>query len=149
MITQEESLLEQPGADSPSNDTHANRARVLLAEDDRSLRRYLEVVIGRAGYDVVSAADGLQAMKTLLTSPIDIVITDAMMPNLSGHELSRFLKNSPQLSHLPIVLLSAQERKETSREAEPVDAFLAKPVSAVDLIECIGELLRARNRPKD
>ncbi len=149
MITQEESLSKEQSITSPSNETPAKRARVLLAEDDRSLRRYLEVVIGRAGYDVVSATDGLQAMKTLLTSPIDIVITDAMMPNLSGHELSRFLKNTPQLSHLPIILLSARERKETSQEAEPVDAFLAKPVSAVDLIDCIGELLRERNRPKD
>jgi CheY-like chemotaxis protein len=149
MITQEESLLEEPSITAPPNETAAKRARVLLAEDDRSLRRYLEVVIGRAGFDVVSVPDGLQAMKTLLTSPIDIVITDATMPNLSGYELSRFLRNTPHLSRLPIILLSAQEKKESSQEAEPVDAFLAKPVSAVDLIDCIGELLSARTSPKE
>ena len=64
----------------------ATRVRVLLAEDDRALRRFLEVVLQRAGYDVIPAADGLEAMKIALSSNIDIVVTDAMMPNLSGHE---------------------------------------------------------------
>ena len=71
-----------------------SRARVLLVEDDNSLRRYVEVTLQRAGYEVLSAADGLEAMKLALTSHVDIVITDAMMPNLSGHELGRFLRNS-------------------------------------------------------
>ena len=121
------------------------RAVVLLAEDDRSLRRLLEVVLDRAGYKVIPVADGLEAMKLAISARIDIVVTDATMPNLSGHELCRFLRNSPTLSHLPIVLLSAQERKDTDENAEQVDAFLAKPVSGEDLVACIKGLL-ARKR---
>jgi two-component system cell cycle response regulator len=143
MITQEETIAGESDIARPVDGDCGRRARVLLVEDDRSLRRYLEVTIARAGYDVTPAADGLQAMKALLNSPMDIVITDAMMPNLNGHELCRFLKNSPQLAHIPVILLSALERKETNPEAEPADAFLAKPVSAVDLIECLRELLSA------
>lgn len=121
------------------------KARVLLVEDDKALRRYLEVTLERAGYAVFSAADGLDAMKLALAAEVDLVITDAMMPNLSGHELCRFLRNSPKLSHIPIVLLSGLERKESGREEELADAFLSKPVSAETLTECVARLLQPRN----
>jgi len=132
----------------PIRDSNAHLAQrendrqtsVLLAEDDRALRRFLEVVLERAGYQVFSATDGLEAMKLVLSASIDIVVTDAIMPNLSGHEFCRFLRNSPSLSHLPIILLSALEQKDTDA-AEQADAFLTKPVAGEKLIECIEELL--------
>jgi len=127
-----------------TQDVVHDRARVLLVEDDNSLRRYVEVTLQRAGYEVVSAADGLAAMKLALTSSVDIVITDAMMPNLSGHELGRFLRNSPKLSNIPIILLSGMERKEGSLEEGYADALFSKPVSAEDLLESVAELLLAR-----
>jgi two-component system cell cycle response regulator len=121
------------------------RICVLLAEDDRALRRFLEVVLERAGYQVIPASDGLEAMKLVLSTPIDVVVTDAMMPNLSGHEFCRFLRNSPALSHLPVILLSALERKNMNHDGELADVFLAKPVSGESLIDCIEKLL-ARKR---
>jgi two-component system cell cycle response regulator len=127
-----------------ANLSHAEsggRIRVLLAEDDRALRRYLEVVLERAGYEVISAADGIEAMKVAVSTPIDIVITDSMMPNLNGHEFCRFLRSSQKLSHLPIILLSALERKERNQNVEQADAFLAKPVSSERLVECIEKLM--------
>jgi two-component system cell cycle response regulator len=123
----------------------AAKQTVLLAEDDRALRRFLEIVLVRAGYQVYSAADGLEAMQLVLAHPIDIVVTDAMMPNLSGHELCRFLRNSPTLAHLPVILLSALERQETSSESDQADAFLAKPVSGEILIECIEKLVAGKS----
>lgn len=121
------------------------QTRVLLAEDDRALRRFLEVVLERAGYSVTVAADGLEAMKLLLAAPVDVVVTDEMMPNLSGHEFCRFIRNSPSLAGLPVILLSALERKDqTNRKGEHADAFLAKPVSSEGLIECIEKLTGGR-----
>ena len=115
--------------------------RVLLAEDDRAVRRLLQVVLERAGYEVIPAADGLEAMKLALASPINILITDAMMPNLNGHELCRFMRNSETLSHVPIILLSGLEKQGSDGQA---DAFLTKPVSSEILIECIEKLLASR-----
>ena len=112
---------------------------MLLAEDDPALKRYLEVVLERAGFDVVSASDGLEAMKLLLSNPVDIVVTDAVMPNLNGYELCRFVRSSQHLSHLPIVLLSALDAK--NADAEKVDVFLPKPVSPEVLLDCIAKLL--------
>ena len=113
---------------------------ILLVEDDRSLRRYLEVVLRRAGYEVFVAADGLEAMCVVLRSAVDIVVTDAIMPNLNGYELCRFIRSTPHLARLPIVLLSALENKENGQLARP-DVYLAKPVSPEELIACLESLI--------
>lgn len=128
-------------AQLPGVEAAARSFKVLLVEDDRSLRRYLEVVLRREGYDVILAADGLEAMRATLTSPVDLVVTDAIMPNLNGHELVRFLRNTPQLSHLPIVLLSALEAKDLKSQDHQADVCLAKPVSPEVLIGCVERLL--------
>jgi CheY-like chemotaxis protein len=110
------------------------RSCVLLVEDDPALRRYLQVVLERAGYDVISAGDGLEAMKCLLASRVDVIVTDALMPNLDGYELCRFVRNSNHLAHLPIILLSALDPRNSTDESEQVNAFLAKPVSPEELL---------------
>jgi CheY-like chemotaxis protein len=117
-----------------SAETSEERRCVLLVEDDPALRRYLEVVLQRAGYMVISAGDGLEAMRALLTIGVDVIVTDALMPNLDGYGLCRFVRSSQHLAHLPIILLSALDPKNSTDEAEQVNAFLAKPVSPEDLI---------------
>ena len=125
------------------SDGASTHKRVLLVEDDRSVRRYLEVTLQRAGYDVITASDGLEAMKLALASPVDIVLTDAVMPHMSGQELARFLRTTPRLSQTPIVLLTGQENKEAMAPAEElVDAFLNKPVKIEELKSCLADLLK-------
>jgi CheY-like chemotaxis protein len=122
--------------------TAAKQKRVLLVEDDRSVRRYLEVALQRAGYDVITAGDGLEAMKFALASPVDVVLTDAVMPHMSGQEFARFMRTTPKLSQIPIVLLTGQENKQAMAPAEKlVDAFLNKPVKIEELKSCLVELL--------
>jgi len=121
----------------------ANSAkRVLLVEDDRSVRRYLEVTLQRAGYHVAVAADGLEAMKLALASEVDVVVTDAVMPHMGGKELARFLRANHKLSQVPIVLLTGQENKPSIGEGEKlIDAFLYKPVKVDELKACLTKLL--------
>jgi two-component system phosphate regulon response regulator PhoB len=115
---------------------------VLLVEDDRSVRRYLEVTLQRSGYRVVTAGDGLEAMKLALSVDIDVVVTDAIMPHLSGQELARFIRSNSKVSSLPIILLTGQENKEASSSENLIDAFLYKPVKATELTSCLDGLLR-------
>src|ERR1044072_3875950 len=121
-------------AHASETDTHEERAArptILLVEDDRSLRRYLEVILQKAGYTVLTAGDGLEAMKIALTTPVQAVVTDAMMPHLSGHELCRFLRRQSKLSRLPIILLSGLESNggaPTAKE-DSADIYLARPLS--------------------
>ena len=123
---------------------HEERPCVLLVEDDPALRRYLEVVLDRHGYAVLSAGDGLEAMKFLLTARVDVIVTDALMPNLDRYELCRFVRNSEHLAHLPIILLSALDPRNTTDESEQVNAFLAKPVSPEDLLATCATHLQSR-----
>jgi len=135
-----------PETDAKPSPTDGDRQTcVLLAEDDRALRRFLEVTLARAGYKVILASDGLEAMKLVLSTPIDVVITDAIMPNLSGHEFCRFLRNTPSLARVPIILLSGLEGKDDHQSSDQVDAFLAKPVTGESLIECIEKLTTGRS----
>ena len=141
MITEEKVVSPDSGIAEPQAALAGEPRRVLLAEDDRALRRFLEICLKRAGFEVMPVTDGIEAIKVALSSPVDVVVTDAIMPNLNGFELCRFIRNTPQLSHLPIVLLSGLERKERAQEAEQADAFLFKPVSQEQLMDCIGTLL--------
>src|SRR5688500_2482028 len=112
----------------PADGSGTNQC-VLLAEDDPALRRYLQVVLERAGYRVVSAADGLEAMKFLLSATVDVVVTDAVMPNLDGYQLCRFMRGSKHLSHLPVILLRARYPPNPSSGSEQAVVFLSQPVS--------------------
>lgn len=124
-------------------DTDALQPCVLLVEDDRSLRRYLEVTLQRAGYKVIPAEDGLEAMKLALSSDVQVVVTDAIMPQLTGQQLAAFLRNNDKLSKIPIVLLTGQDNKaQVKAAAASIDAFLFKPVKAAELTGCLSRLLK-------
>jgi len=140
MISREEVLF--TGRHTARSAQQAKPWRVLLAEDDRSFRRYLEIFLKRAGYDLVLAVDGQEARNLLLEgTTVDIVVTDAIMPSLNGYQLSKFIKDTPELSHLPIVLLSALEPHDVQNETQYVDAFLVKPFSNEELLSCLDSLL--------
>lgn len=120
------------------------RATVLLVEDDRSARRYFEVILQRAGYEVIAAADGVEAMKAALSGAVDAVVTDAIMPHLGGHELCRFLRRHPKLARLPVVLLSGAGKSPAAGDAaEGADVYLSKPVRPEELTNCLARLLPA------
>jgi len=125
-------------------------ARVLLVEDDRAVRRYLQVILERAGYEVICAGDGLEAMKIALAQPLSAVVTDAIMPHLSGQELCRFLRSYPALASLPIILLSAFENTTAPAELDGVaDVCLMKPVQPEELIGQLARLISVGEKLKD
>ena len=115
---------------------------VLLVEDDRSVRRYLEVTLQRAGYKVITAEDGIAGMKCALSVKVDVVLTDAVMPQMNGRELARFVRNNPKLAKLPIILLTGEENDHASKaDKDLIDAFLYKPVKAEDLKTCLAKVV--------
>lgn len=124
-----------------NSENMAGQKCVLLVEDDRSVRRFLEITLQRLGYRVITAADGLEAMKLALTASVDAVVTDAVMPHLGGYELASFLRQNPKLAHIPIVLLTGQQSKQTTARLESIDAQLTKPVKADELTDCLTRLL--------
>ena len=112
------------------SDEKPYRMRILLAEDDASMRRFLEITLQRADYRIVSAEDGLAAMKIALAENFDAVIADAVMPNLSGYDLCRMLRQNPNYENVPLIILSGLEQNAASDQEEScADAFLLKNVN--------------------
>jgi DNA-binding response OmpR family regulator len=132
-----------PASETATREEPAAQSTILLVEDDRSIRRYLEVILQKAGYAVLTAGDGLEAMKIALTTPVHAVITDAIMPHLNGHELCRFLRRQSKLASLPIILLSGLENNggATTAKEDAADIYLAKPVAPTTLINSLEQLL--------
>lgn len=120
--------------------------RLLLVEDDRAVQRYLQVILQRAGYEVICAADGLEAMKIALSQPIDAVVTDAIMPHFSGQEFCRFLRSYPTLSTLPVILLSAFGNTPAPEGDGHADVCLTKPVKPEELISRLARLIGEKQR---
>lgn len=92
-----------------SEQNFPRRKTILLAEDDASMRRYIEIILKNADFDVIAEEDGLAAMQTAFKTDVDAVIADAIMPNLTGYDLCRMLRNDPDKCEIPIVILSGLE----------------------------------------
>ena len=117
-------------------------ARVLHVEDDAPLRRYLAVVLRRAGYEVAEAADGLEALRLALASPFAVVVTDSVMPRLGGPELCRLLRARADTAALPVLLLTGLDAAAHAPDAAArPDARLTKPVRTDELLACLARLL--------
>jgi CheY-like chemotaxis protein len=111
---------------SLSDEIISPKMKVLLAEDDSSIRRFIEVILQRAEYEVLTAGDGLEAMKLALSNKIDAVVADAMMPNLGGYDLCRMMRQNPQFKNIPFVILRGMEQEQFSNAEFQADAYLMK-----------------------
>ena len=80
--------------------------RILLAEDDRFLRRAAEAALKRAGFTVLAAADGEEALRMVMAEKPDLVLLDLIMPKLQGFEVLKVLKADPATASIPVVVLS-------------------------------------------
>ncbi len=106
---------------------NSRRMKILLAEDDASMRRFLEITLQRADYTVVSAEDGLAAMQIALGETFDAVVADAVMPNMTGHDLCRMLRQQPNYKDTPLIILSGLEQEiSTSIAQHCADVYLVK-----------------------
>lgn len=117
----------------------ALKKKVLLAEDDDSMRRFIEIVLQREGYETVSAKDGLEALNLTLQTQFDAVVADAIMPNMSGYDLCRMLKQDSASPVVPFILLSGMDNNDGHNLA---DAYLVKGENLKEnLTDKLAELL--------
>jgi two-component system chemotaxis response regulator CheY len=122
--------------------------KVLVVEDSSSMRAYLTTILesGSESYDleIVEAASGFEALKTLPHHKFDAILTDINMPDINGLELVSFLKNHPVYKSIPIMVISTESTDEDRRRAAALGAeeYLVKPFETSDLIEKLRRLLK-------
>ncbi|EDM34002.1 two-component system sensor histidine kinase/response regulator hybrid [Pedobacter sp. BAL39] len=122
---------------------HEGQQTVLVVEDDPSLLDFLSKSFTAEGYYTLRAKNGKDALKQLDKHQVDLVISDVMMPVMTGVELCRIIKNDIAYSHLPVVLLTAKTNTEAEIQGleSGADAYIAKPFKWKQLSLIIKNLL--------
>jgi DNA-binding response OmpR family regulator len=111
------------------------RPLVLIADDDPDILSLVRLRLERAGYDVLAAQDGEQALSAALERPPDLVLLDVMMPKLDGHEVTERLRGNEATRHVPVILLTARvQEADIARGVHAgADDYVAKPFSTHEL----------------
>jgi DNA-binding response OmpR family regulator len=120
--------------------------RILLAEDDRFLRKAAETTLKQQGYTVITAADGEEALRVARSEPLDLILLDLIMPKLNGFQVLNALKKDAPTAHVPVIILSnlGQERDvQQAMEAGATAYFIKADLSLHALVQRVEEALAA------
>ena len=114
---------------------------ILVVEDEEHLRNLLRMSLERIGHDVLTAADGEEALHLLSTTVVDLVLMDVMMPNINGIEACRAIR---EYSDVPIIMLTAINRPDDIARALEIgaDDYITKPFSFVEIEARVEAVLR-------
>ena len=122
-------------AEGPQSPKIQTRARILIADDDRSVLQVLETVLSGDGYEVVRAEDGETALELARHDGFDLILLDVQMPKLDGLEAARQLRREPRLADVPIVILTARtsDKDIEAAFAEGVTDYITKPFAVAQM----------------
>jgi len=117
--------------------------RILIAEDERDIRDLIAFTLRFAGYEVLTANNGEEAVAMTLKEMPDMVLTDVRMPKMTGYEACKLIKADPTTQHIPVVFLSAkgQEAEVQSGLAAGAEEYLLKPFAPDQLTRKVAEIL--------
>ncbi len=116
-------------------------ATILVAEDHADARLLMKDLLEGMGHTVQEAGDGLEAVKVALSMPLDLIILDLMMPAAAGDSALRFMRGTPGLENVPILVVSAHPDIEAIAKQNGASGWVAKPVRIDELTRKIGELI--------
>ncbi|MFN7924319.1 MAG: response regulator [Bryobacteraceae bacterium] len=113
--------------------------RIMVVEDSPSELKLIQAAIGNRGYDIVTAADGEQALTLATSNPPDLILLDIILPKKNGFQICRQLKSSPATKGIKIIMLSGknQESDRFWGFKQGADEYLTKPFEAAQLISSI------------
>jgi len=128
---------------------------ILIVDDEPDVVTYLETLLQDNGYDTISAADGVAAMEETKAKRPDLVCLDITMPKKSGVGFYRALKEDPNLSTTPVVIVTAvtgyagdpegfKRFISTRKQVPPPEGFIAKPIDRADFLDVIAKVLSAK-----
>ncbi|SEA07092.1 Signal transduction histidine kinase [Arachidicoccus rhizosphaerae] len=123
----------------------SDRQRILIADDNREIRTFVSSLF--KGYEVMVAEDGNRAWELIRDKIPDLVILDLIMPGMTGDNICKSLKSDEKLSHIPVVILTAEESSDIRLRCVEAgaDDYITKPFEKELLMARVGNLLKAKN----
>ena len=118
------------------------KATVLVVEDDPQLRAIYRNALAAAGYAVISAGDGVDALRHIDQSVPHAIVLDLGLPRLHGEDVERELRSSPATKHVPLVVVTGHDL--TPARAADFDCVLRKPVDVDALVDAVARCLKKR-----
>jgi len=118
--------------------------KILVVEDNSINMRLIKMTLGNKGYSLLEATDGEEALAVAVKERPDLIIMDVRLPKVNGLEVTRRLRQTPGLSQIPILALTAAAMKGNREEAIEAgcDAYIPKPINTRQLPEVVDEMLR-------
>jgi two-component system chemotaxis response regulator CheY len=117
---------------------------ILTVDDSSSLRQMVRFVLRDAGFEVIEAVDGEDALSKLQGRELDLILTDINMPKMDGFELTRRVRAMPEYRFLPIILLTTESHvdKKQQGKAAGATAWIVKPFSPDQLLAVVKKVMR-------
>ena len=125
-------------------DANFEGLKVMIIDDSKTIRRTAEMLLAKAGCDVVTAVDGFDALAKIADSNPDLIFVDIMMPRLDGYQTCSLIKNNADFAAKPVIMLSLKDGLFDKARGRIVgsDEYLTKPFSKEELFDAIE-----RHRP--
>lgn len=117
-------------------------ARILLVDDNKNIRRLMEIYLRREGFEVYHAEDGVEALEVHAHQQIDLAVVDIMMPEMDGYELTHELRRCGY--HTPVLMVTAKETYPDKKRGfeSGADDYMTKPVDMDEMVLRVKALLR-------
>jgi len=125
--------------------------KILAVDDERHIVRLVQVNLERAGYQVISAFDGKEALKKVESEKPDLIVLDVMMPHMDGFEVLKRLKSDDKTKNIPVVMLTAkaQDADVFRGWASGVDCYLTKPFNPIELLTFVKRIFESYDEGGD
>ena len=123
--------------------------KILLVDDSPSILNLLSKLLHQSGFHVITAHDGVEALKLLKNSSVDLMMTDINMPRMDGYTLTKQLRADERFRQLPIILLSTESSPRDQRRGLELgaDLYLVKPIPPAEMVKRIKQLLEDKKIP--
>jgi two-component system chemotaxis response regulator CheY len=116
---------------------------IMVVDDSASLRQVVSIALKGAGYDILEASDGKDALSKLTGQKVHLIVSDVNMPNMDGISMVREIKQMPAYKFTPVIMLTteSQESKKTEGKAAGVKAWMVKPFKPDQMLAAVAKLV--------
>ncbi len=125
------------------------KKKILVVDDQKHIVRLVQITLEKAGYDVVTAYDGVEALEKVEQENPDMIVLDVMMPRMDGFEVLQRLQADPRYQHIPVIMLTAkaQDADIWKGWASGVSSYLVKPFNPRELLTFVQRIFQSMEEP--